>query len=400
MIKRELLETIYDAAHIQRWNDHLRPRGFTELSKQAHKMIIAYVVARFEETDRGVRVDWRKLIEGGIFELLHRVVLTDIKPPIFHQLMKESGPELNYFVLEQLKDQLDNLEEGAFLEKFSAYLFDASEAPLEKKILRASHYLASSWEFKFIYHLNQEIYGVEETRENIESELEEHYHLAGVQKLWLGKKTYHFLDLVGQLRFQQRWAHSPRIPETSVLGHMLVVAVLAYFGSITLGACDGRLYHNFFAALLHDLPEILTRDIISPVKRSVSGLEDLLKRIEKRQLEEKILPLLPLDWHEEIKYFVEEEFADRVIIDKQVHRLEPGDIGEHYNYDEYRPVDGSLIKACDDLAAFIEASLSIFHGVTSRHLKEAREQLYGKYRGWEFDGLGFGGLFEFFYHRS
>ncbi|MGZ7169402.1 MAG: HD domain-containing protein [Halobacteriota archaeon] len=31
--------------------------------------------------------------------------------------------------------------------------------------------------------------------------------------------------------------------------------------------CYRRRFHNFFGGLFHDLPEALTRDIISPVKR-------------------------------------------------------------------------------------------------------------------------------------
>ena len=106
MISKDLLELIYDAAHIQRWNDHLRFKGFTELDKQSHKMVIAYMIARFEENDRGTEINWRHLIEGGMFEFMHRIILTDIKPPIFHKLMMEKGEKLNKWVLEQLEDRL------------------------------------------------------------------------------------------------------------------------------------------------------------------------------------------------------------------------------------------------------------------------------------------------------
>ena len=56
MISKSFIEFLYEAAHIQRWNDHIRPNGFTELDKQAHKMMIMYVLARHEEDDHG----WRK----------------------------------------------------------------------------------------------------------------------------------------------------------------------------------------------------------------------------------------------------------------------------------------------------------------------------------------------------
>ena len=41
MITRPLLEQIFEAASIERWNDHPHPAVFTELGKQAHKMVAA-----------------------------------------------------------------------------------------------------------------------------------------------------------------------------------------------------------------------------------------------------------------------------------------------------------------------------------------------------------------------
>ena len=55
---------------MQRWNDLLRPVEFRELDKQAHKMIIAYVLGKHEEEKNTRGFDWIKIIEGGIFEFL------------------------------------------------------------------------------------------------------------------------------------------------------------------------------------------------------------------------------------------------------------------------------------------------------------------------------------------
>jgi len=395
MIRKSLLELMYEAAHIQRWNDHIRPKGFTELDKQAHKMIIAYVLAKFEESDRKAPVNWRNLIEGGFFEFLHRIVLTDIKPPIFHQLMSQSGEKLNKWVLKKLENKVDSIGEN-FPGKFEQYLFEPEYSALEKRILRASHYLATHWEFGIIYNLNKNIYGIEETKAKIENELEEHYDLAGVQKIGLGKKTRNFLDLVGQLRFQQRWAQSPRVPETSVMGHMLIVAMLSYLCSIEMGACDERIRNNYLAGLFHDLPEVLTRDIVSPVKKSVEGLEELIKEIENRQVEERLLPLLPVSWHKEIKYFIEDEFQNKILIDGEVKVLGAAEISEGYNENGFSPIDGKVIQACDHLAAYIEAFLSISHGITSYHLEDALGSIYRGYENKKVAGIDFGQLFDYF----
>lgn len=395
MIKKELIELLFEAASIQRWNDHIRPhKGFAELDKQAHKMIFAYVLAKFEEGDRNARIDWRKLIEGGLFEFLHRIVLTDIKPPIFHKLMAEKGELLNTWVLSQLQERLDGV--NGLQQKFHSYLFDPGYSTLEKQILKAAHYLATNWEFTIIYNLNANLYGLEETKAKIADEIEEHYHLAGVQKLQLGKKTSHFMDLVGQLRFQQRWAQTHRIPETSVLGHMLIVAMLSYLCSVEIDACDRRIVNNYCTGLFHDLPEVLTRDIVSPVKQSVEGLDELIKEIESRQVEEKLLPLLPAGWHKEIRYYTENEFSNKICEDGKIVLVGSGDIGSRYNENRYSPIDGELIRACDHFAAYLEAHLSMSHGITSHYLADGYSTLYSQYKGRCVAGFEIGTWFDCF----
>ena len=47
------------------------------------------------------------------------------------------------------------------------------------------------------------------------------------------------------------------------------------------------------------------------------------------------------------------------------------ELNERYNEDRYDPKDGQLVKACDSLAAFIEAYSSIHNGIGSPHLYEA-----------------------------
>jgi len=396
MITRGLVERLFEAASIQRWNDHVRPVEFVELDKQAHKMVIAYVIGRFEETEREADIDWSLLIEGGVFEFFQRVILTDIKAPVFHQLMARKGHELNQWALSQLAPDIDPIGAG-FSERMHRYFFEPDYARLEKRILRAAHYLATNWEFKIIYNASPFIYGIERTKEEIENQIEDHYDLIGVQKITLGKKSYGFVDLCGQLRFQQRWAQSPRIPKTSVLGHMLIVAVLSYCCSLEIAACNRRLYNNFFAALFHDLPEVLTRDIVSPVKTSVAGLDSVIKEYEHIQMDEKIMPLLPSSWHDEFRYFVEDEFANKMRLNGCVRSdVLFDEIQGHYNRDEFDPVDGSILKACDHFAAFVEASLSIRHGITSRPLEECRTSLPEKYRAVVIGGIDFGALFNYF----
>ena len=391
VLPKDLLEFMYEAAHIQRWNDHIRPQGFTELDKQAHKMMILYILARYEEQDQGAKLDWQELIEGGIFEFLHRIILTDIKPPIFHELMRQRGPELNKWVYTEMERRIPSLTNTKFLDRMQIY-FDKNTHPLEKKLISAAHYLATEWEFRIVYHLNQGIYGVEEIKEAIAEEVEEYSDLAGVQKIALNSKTRKFVDLIGKLRFQERWSQSPRVPETSVMGHVLVVAVLSYLCALSVGACKARLVNDFLGGLWHDLPEVLTRDIISPIKRSVEGLDEIIKEIEQRQLEEQILPLLPTKWHKDIINYTVDEFDNKILV-KGERQIVKGDITAQYNKNRFSPVDGKIIRGCDHLAAFMEAWLSIQYGITSIHLANAVKSLPEQYASKVVGGVNFGKIY-------
>lgn len=380
MITKGLIEKLFQAASIQRWNDHVRPTELTEIDKQAHKMIIAYTIAKIQEEENPGCVNWQLLIEGGIIELLHRVIVTDIKPPVFHKIMKEKGKELNEWVFNQLEDDIAPIK-GNFLETVRRYLFDTTFAQFEKKILQASHYLATNWEFQIIYHSNQFIYGIENTKAEIESQIEYHIDLTGVQKILSHRNIAGFINLCGQLRFQQRWAQTPRIPKTSVLGHMLIVAILSYFCSQEIGSCTKRLYNNFFSSLFHDLPEVLTRDIVSPVKRSIKGLEELIKEYEIIEANNRIFPLIPQNWHDEMRYFIFNEFENKIWYDNSIKSgISFEEMNSRYNEDRFNPVDGQMLKACDDFAAFLEASFSIKYGIKPEALESAKRNIYQKYR--------------------
>lgn len=401
MITRPLLERIFSAASIERWNDHPHPAVFTELGKQAHKMVAAWVLGRCEE-DRGERVDWEALIRGGVFEFLYRVVVTDIRPPVFHKLMQErqTKEQLDAWVLSRLEPDLAALSPDV-ARSFRDYHRAAPDA-IERRILSAAHYLATKWEFSFIYHWSAGMYGVEQTRRDIEAQVEA-VGLPTAREMLAdpaGSRLWGFLSFVGQLTFQRRWAQTARVPQTSVLGHLLFVAVTSWLLSHELRACPRRLYNNFFGGLFHDLPEVLTRDIISPVKGSVEGLDDMIHRYEREAMEERLLPLLPGRWHRELRWYTEEEFTNKTWHEGEG-QIDPiqrhdGDIPAELNEDRYDPMDGRLIEICDKLAAYIEACQSISTGIRSPELEEGKRVLYQRFRDARVGGLPLGYLFEYF----
>jgi putative hydrolase of HD superfamily len=373
VINPKIIEYIFSSASIQRWNDYPRMVELVELDKQAHKFVIAYFIAKMEKD-----VNMTHLIEAGIFEFLRRVVVTDIRPDVFRNALQKKKKEINSWVIGKLRTSLADIDDGNFLQKFEEYLNDETTYQKERFIHKAASYLSTRWEFSIVYQTSQFLNDIESVKKAVDEEIEDYYELIAVRKIALNKKLAKVIDLSGRLRFQKRWAQTPRIPETSVLGHMLTVAIFSYFYSLKVNACPKRLESNFFCALFHDLPEALTRDIISPVKYSVDDLSEIISEYEIAKIEEEILPNIPESLRSEFAYILgligdkKDEFLDRIIDNGEVKAVESV---SSYNLDKYSAIDGHALKQCDKLSAFIEASLSISHGIKSKELVSGKKEI-------------------------
>jgi len=396
-VRKSLLQLIFSGSSMKRWNDKLRPTELMEVDKQAHKMIVAWVLHMLNskglsEAERVAQAG--RIVEGGIFDYLYRLVITDIKPPIFYRI--KSNPahyrQLTDWVLTELEPRVRPLDE-AFWQRLTAWVATPDDNGLDRRILNAAHLYASGWEFNSIKFLNPLDVELGDIEASFRHGLERHADLAGVPQLIEGlfgqTKTPigHFAQVCGQLRFQKRWSQTPRIPETSVLGHMFIVACYGYFFAISVDACQARAQNDFFSGLFHDLPELLTRDIISPVKQSVERIGDLIKEYEDRELERVILVPLRQGGYSELverlSYFlglsIGSEFRSCAIIDGQVREVEAMQLQERYNEDRYDPKDGELLKMCDSLAAYLEAYTALRNGIASDQLQQGLWRIRSKY---------------------
>ena len=378
MITKPFLLKLYEAAHMQRWNDQIRTVELTELDKQAHKMVIAYCLGKCEEDSKNKDFDWIEVIEAGLFEFLQRIILTDLKPTLFHKIKENAGQykRLNEWVYEKISPVITPLGKD-FCSRFRKYLHDSGRN-VNRRIISAAHFYATKWEFDIIERANPQGYAIREIKEDIRAKQEKYQDLESMQKLLHSKDLKDFVNICGQLRFQIRWSHLHRVPKTSVLGHMLIVAMLAYLSSLETGAEKTRCVNNYFTGLFHDLPEVLTRDVINPVKRAVAGLKDLIKEYERVEMEKKIFKLIPKSWHPAMQMFTENEFVDIVAPGGSIKR------------------DGELIKGIDELAAFIEAYLSLKNGVQSEALETAMADLREEYRSKTICEVDFGRIYSDF----
>lgn len=386
-MEKDLVLKIFEGFSIQRWNDLIRPFDLVEMDKAGEKMVLAYIIGKFEEK-KGYKIDWVWMIYASLFDLLRKISLCDIKAPVQQILKNEFKEEylrLNEWVLNQYKDMIPD---SKLFSEFTIYTGQKADSlPLAANLKRslmvynAAHKYSTIREMEMIAPVN-EAARLSNIKTALEKEIQQYLELEGLQKLMTHQKEFDFLLKIEQLRFQTRWNQTPRVPATSVLGHCFYVAIM----TLLLGResnpkmCKKRIVNNFFCALFHDLPESVTRDIISPVKQATDELPNIVKKIEDEIVKKELVPLMDDYFVDEVMYYTNDEFSNRVLIDGKVRAVSWEELNEKYNSEEYNPIDGRLVRICDHFSALMEADISIKHGITSKHLISGREGTINHYK--------------------
>lgn len=353
----------------------------TALGKHAHTITIAWVIGRRAETeDRDLwHIDWDYFIRASLYELLHVSFLTDIKSPVLDEIRSDSEKwqRVNAAVLDGLKKAMPELPEWFFVD-MAAYYADNHGSPERWNaywILRAASSLATAWEFRLVEHANPFLHDLSQTKASVEEGVSRYQYIPAVVDIHNHRNGLGtFTDLCGRLRFQLRWSQTPILPARPVLDHELVVAYLTYACIAGAGPADvdsedmWKRYQAFFGAMFHDLPEVLTRDVISPVKAIDHGtIGDIVREIEREWFAKIFDPLLPKRLYYELRFFALEEFASKSWpLEEWPQYLQHIDANregtEHL---------GPVIEACDEFAAFMEAYYSWSFGVRSDNLHAA-----------------------------
>ena len=210
-IRKSLLQFIFSGAYMRRWNDKLRPVELFELDKQAHKMIVAFLLwqqnTRLLSEDEQRRIGL-EIIEGGIFDYFYRLIITDIKPPVFYRIRanQEHYRELTAWTLNELEPRIRPLDEN-FWQRLVAYHTRPADTTdsLADRILSAAHMYASRWEFSLIEPLNGFDEEIKEIGPSFNRRLLALKDVEGVNELLAGSGTAlaRMANLCGQLRFQR-----------------------------------------------------------------------------------------------------------------------------------------------------------------------------------------------------
>lgn len=375
MISWKLAKKLFDGFMILRWTDFIKPVQFVQMEKCAIQGVLTYIIgkeyeSRMEKAGKSVELDWALMVDINVCGLLCKLATSDIKSTINNKIKKSHLRELKEYISEVY---YNSKGEGKYYnesiisrEKLETYILEneKNSEKIEHKICYFSHKYATYREFLLIKDLNNNVPDTDKVENELMSSMTKLFGDAEEEKIL--KDICHniqfrvnelniFISYFEKLRPQVRWSQTCRTPQTTVLGHSMYVATLTYFAIKEMDIqndADKYLVDNFYCALFHDLPESLTRDIISPVKRSIKNLEKELSNYEFDEVYERIISKITNKWKEHFMYLLGAE-------------------NNKFNSFSVRKfILGDLVKLMDYLAAFVEAKMSVDLGINSEELQK------------------------------
>lgn len=171
----------------------------------------------------------------------------------------------------------------------------------------------------------------------------------------------HFYAFLSRMKYINRWALMRNTSEESLSQHSHEVAAVAYALCVIGNRRYGKNYNCERASLLglyHDMPEILTGDMPTPVKYFNPEIKEAYKKVEK-VASQKLLDTLPEDLREDFFFLFnkQDEDKDLWIVIKAADKI------------------SALIKCIEERKAgnmeFAKAEQSTFEAIKQMNLREA-----------------------------
>lgn len=123
----------------------------------------------------------------------------------------------------------------------------------------------------------------------------------------------HFFAMLARMKYVNRWALMRNIQEESICQHSMETAAFAHALALIKNKYFGAELNADRAAVLalyHDMPEIITGDLPTPVKYFNEDMREVYSKVEENACH-KLLSMLPEDLQEDYSsfFFPDEEDA-------------------------------------------------------------------------------------------
>ncbi|MDN5341465.1 HD domain-containing protein [Oceanotoga sp. DSM 15011] len=316
---------------INRWNNRPALLRFTEADNLFNS--IALSLFTYEELEKK---DTIKIVHNKIIDVIPKVVLSDVSLNTknrINNIDKNIWQKVKDSAIEDIKNMI---EDDKVVEIIYKYKLNEDIVETEKLI----SYLVSKKEVEFNRRVFPEYYDepYKETEEEIKKIITPYSYKLEKYNDFLLNTTFRLSSMI-------RWNKSQRNIESSVAAHSFFVLTISYFLANLFELNEDQIYDIIIASTLHDLPESFTGDVISPTKRKVNGLEDIITEIENDYVE---------------KWMIQNSYINQVM--KRF---------KNYVINPFENDYGQIVRTADLLAAILECSMEIKTGNQNNLFRKA-----------------------------
>ena len=345
---------------ISRWNNFPRAVEINHLDNVWFVLHVALFLAYIESEKSGEPLDEFYIMKKVIFHSFRDLILSDINSGT-KEYIKKIDPDIFWKIHKKSFDFLFDFDAPEFLkDDMKQVVFDDSERVENQIILAAKKYvgyteaLSNAAVFPFMYEVP-----LSEISSQIDEMKQDLYCL---RELMDNTDHQKYLAHVNRLSFSMRWNHVSRKFPISVMSHLVIVAFVSYIiGMIENEAgWDYDIEKMMMKAMYHDVPEVITGDIITPTKQAVDGFTLVLEEVETQMLDDYLFSYISTEYKQRIAEYMLHPFSDKL---------------------------WTVVKYADVMSALLEARLESHHG--NADFNEVSENLLGKAYSFKNSGVDF-----------
>ena len=284
-----LLNLIFRGLSIRRWNNYPRIEEFTEDEHISLKLQIAFIVSKILQEEWN-QINLSYIYKSIFWDSFFTFIYSDIKFDVKKHL-KTNNPEIYQQLWKQISDFFETLNlPEQLIKDFNETIINKSDSLFkqDKTIENNIIDFVKIFEIKLEVENNARFYprSYQNIPQIIDKKIQEYS-----EKIWFDKldSLEKYCSNLIKLKFAYRWNRMKRDYPVSVLAHLFLVFSFSYILWSLKNFDNKQLEEILNRSLLHDIPEALTWDVITPTKKAANWFTKALEKIEEELVDKYII---------------------------------------------------------------------------------------------------------------
>ncbi len=296
---------------IIRWNNFPRVVDTKQMDNVGATLHTALFLAYLEKQE-GHEIDTLYLMKKIIFTSLSDLVLSDINSGTKSYIKKLDEKIFDDLYAQAYEYFLRTEAPKSLKDDFTSILHEKNKQKEDLIFLAAKKYI---WHVEASTNARvfQEIYEV--PLRDISLDLKSlSSELVSLKELLRNTDYEKYLAHIFRLSFSMRWNQYQRNTPISVMSHKVVVAYLSYIIGM-IGNDNGEendIEQMLMRAIYHDVPEVITGDIITPTKKAVPWFVELLEKVEETMMDDYLFGYITPEYKKYLSPYILRPFDDEL----------------------------------------------------------------------------------------